>query len=169
MLKEGSNNVLPDDILLHSQTSALLDHHQRHFCQVQMGTNRETYGQTTRRGQEILEHSALKGMSPSNLSPWDSVNRTEEKAEGCKNKRGWRVPRNQGFLHTRGLRYHMNSQRPWHNAQGPYRSAPDGVPALREEAETALSLTQKVSPSDSHLHMNIQLPSRESQWGYKSL
>jgi hypothetical protein len=31
--------------------------------------------------REIMEHSALKGMSPSNLSPWGSGKSAEEEAE----------------------------------------------------------------------------------------
>ncbi|CAO2612291.1 hypothetical protein LEMLEM_LOCUS15551, partial [Lemmus lemmus] len=57
---------------------ALLSRHQRSFLLQQMGTDTGTHSQTFCRESETLEHSVLKGISPSNPSLQGSENSTEE-------------------------------------------------------------------------------------------
>ena len=58
--------MTPNDILLYSQISVLLSHHQRSFLLQQMGTDTKMDSWTLYGEQETLEHLAINRMSPSN-------------------------------------------------------------------------------------------------------
>ena len=89
--------MISSDILLDSEISALLSHHQRSFLLQQTGANTEAHSQTL----YWETHSALTGMSSSNPFLQSSGNPVEEDVEGCKSQRGQRTPGEQGPLNQR--------------------------------------------------------------------
>jgi hypothetical protein len=72
--------MTPNDILLYTELSVLLNHLPRGFLLQQMGINkyRDLHPGLMQRVRETLEHSALNGLSPSNPSPQRSENPEEE-------------------------------------------------------------------------------------------
>lgn len=97
-LRVKGNTTDLNDILLHSQSSILLSHHQRSFLLQRMGTNAETHSQT-----KMQKARDLRTFSPSNTSPRGTLRRRkwkerDRKIEDTKKKgllnTAWLVSRN---------------------------------------------------------------------------
>jgi len=75
--------------------------------------------QRERGGSVFVEHTALIGMSSSNLSPQNSGNQWKRKRKKCKSQKEWRTTgeEDQGSLNQLN-KAHMNSQRLNQQAQG---------------------------------------------------
>lgn len=71
----------------------------------QMRTNTEINSQSVCIKRETLEHSALKGISSSNSSPWGSRNSFVKEAERVNESERMEDRKKQGFLNTAGLMF----------------------------------------------------------------
>jgi hypothetical protein len=84
--------MTPSNILLYSYTSALSAIiREVSSDSKQMGTNTETHSKSE--GEGDIEHTALNGVSPPNLSPQSSVNPVEEEAESVRATRKTTPPK----------------------------------------------------------------------------
>lgn len=79
LLKEHIHKIIPDDILLYSETCILLNHHQRYFFPKQMGVNAKNFNWKMYR--KDLGQCVLNSMSHSNPFPQSSENYMVKEAE----------------------------------------------------------------------------------------
>ena len=129
-------------ILLYSQISDLLSHHQRSFLLKQRGRQRDLYQDITQR-MRTLETLNLK--QDASINP--SLYRTLQ--ESKKSKKGWRTLNKQG-LQKQKDQVHTKTRRLREHAQSIYWPEPDGVLELKEVDTCTVSNLETIS-TDAHI------------------
>ena len=120
----------------------------------QMRTNTEINSQSVCIKRETLEHSALKGISSSNSSPWGSRNSFVKEAERVNESERMEDRKKQGFLNTAGLMF-IRTHRDLGSRHGGCPDLHRRDPRAERSSYTPQPLIQKVVPTENCLQRKI--------------
>lgn len=126
-----------NDILIDSEVS-VLPFIIRDFSSCRRHNQTEIQNWAICRDLENLKHLVLNGISPPNPSSQSSGN-CREKLKECERQCGWRIPRKQSLQDTKGLMY-LRIRKDYGNMHRYAQAKLDGVPGLKEEADTSSHL-----------------------------